>query len=233
MLNAIQPRGPGRPKRHTADALTDRVLDAATQCFAQAGYSATMQDIATTAGVGKKAIYALYSAKSALFVAVLERLRSRRSTGGQGLTSATPILAALRSTANQMIMASMHPDALALHKLLLRDGAKFPELTPILMNAVYDEFGVPLAAYLKVQLDEGKLRSVDPQRVAEIFTSLIAAEVNRMVAFQTPVPDPLTMDAFVSASIDIFVHGLAPVVLMRQATGSGIASSLSREEATA
>ncbi|WP_336632674.1 MULTISPECIES: TetR/AcrR family transcriptional regulator [unclassified Microbacterium] len=67
------------PRASAADAARTarRVLDAATELFADRGFAdVSLDDIARTAGVTRGAVYHHFGTKSALFSAVAERLQS-------------------------------------------------------------------------------------------------------------------------------------------------------------
>jgi AcrR family transcriptional regulator len=64
-------RAPGRPLRADAQRNRDKVLRAAREAFAAAGYGVPLDEIAALAGVGPGTVYRHFPTKEALFEAVV------------------------------------------------------------------------------------------------------------------------------------------------------------------
>ena len=74
--NVLEPKAPAR-----AQAQRDRILKAAQQCFVEYGFhSASMANIADTAGMSAGLIYRYFDGKDAIILAIIERqLEEKRS----------------------------------------------------------------------------------------------------------------------------------------------------------
>lgn len=108
----------GRPAAGRGDVET-RLLAAATRLFLTRGYEGTSCDqVALDAGAGKASIYARYANKAALFAAVIDHLLARTDAG-------TPVDAGLAVVGMRVLEDALHPDALALLRLLV---AELPRL---------------------------------------------------------------------------------------------------------
>jgi AcrR family transcriptional regulator len=85
-----------RLKPATQAARRGRILDAAELCFARTGFHrATMQDIATEAGVSLGALYVYFESKEALIAGIAERDRAKFHRELAGLADAPDLVAAL------------------------------------------------------------------------------------------------------------------------------------------
>src|ERR1700733_7337790 len=77
----IPQRKVGRPKRGTEGARTDALINAATHVFLREGYGhASIDKVASEAGVSTRTIYERYKNKADLLVAVITRLVNRDMT---------------------------------------------------------------------------------------------------------------------------------------------------------
>jgi AcrR family transcriptional regulator len=104
----------GRPAAGQGD-VEARLLTAATRLFLARGYEGTScEQVALDAGAGKASIYARYANKAALFTAVIDNLMARTDAG-------TPADADLAAVAMRVVQDALHPDALALLRLLVAE----------------------------------------------------------------------------------------------------------------
>src|SRR5277367_5619405 len=72
----------GRPKRGTESARTEALINAATRVFLREGYGlASIDKVASEAGVSTRTIYERFRNKADLLVAVIGRLVNRMATG--------------------------------------------------------------------------------------------------------------------------------------------------------
>jgi len=89
-------------KPDTQRARRERILDAAEQCFARAGFrGTTMQDICHAAGVSPGALYLYFDSKEALIAGISERNRAEFAERWAKVAEADDFLAALTSLAQQ------------------------------------------------------------------------------------------------------------------------------------
>ena len=120
----------GRPSRAAALRLRERILTAATALFLAEGYgSTTIEAVAASAGVSKRTLYARFKDKSALFAAVLHRIIDQiRPPPEVPLLVGGTLAEILRRLAGMILRAALSPQAIALHRLLYAESARFPEL---------------------------------------------------------------------------------------------------------
>ncbi|MCT2582226.1 TetR/AcrR family transcriptional regulator [Actinophytocola gossypii] len=113
----------GRPTEVERAQRRDEVLDAAVRLFGAGGFQrVSLDDIASEAHVTKRTIYKYFGDRNDIFLAAVERLRQRTLT----LTPDDhPSLIDLAAS----IVHGLHSDeAIALHRLMIAEAHRFPEL---------------------------------------------------------------------------------------------------------
>lgn len=129
----------GRPPKSDIETVIPRILAAATEVFLQAGYDkANMSDVARQAGCSKKTLYIRFPSKLDLFAAVLrfyveERLQAVRIS----VMGDEPLERQLASVVTVIRGYVVSEDTYRLHRLMVQDGRRFPELTGIFDNAAW------------------------------------------------------------------------------------------------
>jgi len=127
----------GRPPRSAALKLRDQILDVATELFLTQGYGlTTIEAVARRAGISKRTFYHRFTDKAVLFGAVVHHIIERmRPAPGVPLLEGATVDDQLRRLAQMMLRAALSPPAIALHRLIIAESARFPELA----RAVHSE----------------------------------------------------------------------------------------------
>jgi TetR/AcrR family transcriptional repressor of mexJK operon len=117
--------------------LSERILDVATDLFLTEGFGATtIEAVAARAGISKRTFYHRFRDKSALFGEVVHRIISRiRPPPEVPLLLGSSLRDILRRLAGLILQAALAPQAIALHRLVTAESARFPAL----VRAIYDE----------------------------------------------------------------------------------------------
>jgi AcrR family transcriptional regulator len=98
-------------KPEVQHARRERILDAAEQCFARAGFHrTTMHDICKGAGISPGALYVYFDSKEALIAGISERDRAEFAERLDGLASAPDFMQALRELGEQYFLADQRKD---------------------------------------------------------------------------------------------------------------------------
>ena len=120
----------GRPSRVDALKLSDRILDVATDLFLHNGYGSTsIESVASRAGISKRTFYHRFDGKAELFAAVVHRIIEQiRPPPNVPLIEGATLREVLRRLAGFILQAALSPQALALHRLVTAEVARFPEL---------------------------------------------------------------------------------------------------------
>lgn len=166
----------------------------ATVRLLEAGFAATsLEAVAAEAGVAKRTLYARFPDKRALALATVRRLVAGWLPGFGELLAEGSLEDRLLAAARRVLAVALSPEALALHRLVVAEGAAFPELVAAvrdggarvgieamarLLAAHRPELGAARAAFLAEQLQH--LVVAGPQaRAGGRGRALDAAEAER------------------------------------------------------
>lgn len=209
IITTDRPRSGGRPTAVASAELAARVLDAAAVLFLRDGFAATsIEAISARAGVSKRTLYARFCDKEAVFLAVAQRLIASWLAGFDAAVEGAPSLdGALLAAGRGMLAVALTPTALALHRLMVAEAGRFPELAEALREAGarsgVERVGRVLRAH---RPDE------DPARLAflaEQFQHLVLAGPQaRAIGLGETLDDP-ALDAWCRDSVALFLGGLA------------------------
>lgn len=148
----------GRPTADERAARDERVLDVATDLFLTHGFAGvTLDRVAADAGVTKRTLYVTVGDKPALLRAVVRRQHTYAELPADDL----------RTTATAIARALLADRAVALHRLVIAEAGRSPELA-----REFHEAG-PLAAQ-----DALVRAGAAPDTAAELFT-LLLGELHR------------------------------------------------------
>ena len=199
----------GRPTAKAAALLESTILDTSTAAFLADGYAATtIEAIARSCGVAKRTIYARWSGKPALFRAVLQRLMAKWLSTAGDWAEADGLEAALLAAAASILKVALTPEAVALHRLLIAETARFPEL-PLMMHQAGASAGtVRIAALLDRAVARGALPKQDTLFAAEQFLHLVVVGPQRRALGLGQPLDEARTDAWCRASVAIFLVGV-------------------------
>ncbi|MFN4090690.1 MAG: TetR/AcrR family transcriptional regulator [Alphaproteobacteria bacterium] len=202
------------------------ILQAAVAVFSKGGYEAAGMDaIAAEAGVAKQTIYNHFGSKDGLFRAIVadlaEELLATLPTGRAVAQAALPAGGAprqvLRALGRQFVALMLRPSSLALHRLVVAEAERFPELARELYWSGPDHAVRSLAGWLAGETAKGTLAVTDPGTAAEQFYGMLMGHMQlRALLCVDPDPCPARREHAVEAAVDAFlqVHGA------RRATGA-------------
>jgi len=208
MTGGAVPRSGGRPTAAAATLLEDVILDHATAAFLRQGYAATsIEAIARQARVAKRTIYARWQNKAALFLAVLRRLVSGWLSSANTWQEADGLEAALNAAAQSILTIGLTPEAIALHRLVIAESGRFPQLKAIMDQAGVQEGVRRIAALLDQAIIAGKLPPIDTAFAAEQFQHLVLAGPQRRALGLGVELDAAERDAWGKAAVRLFLSG--------------------------
>ena len=154
----------------------DLILNTARDLFLAHGFEGTSIDqIAEAAGVSRQTIYNNFDGKEALFRAlagvladhVLEPLLSDDLEVGD-------VESTLTALAERALSLMVLPTTLALHRLVVTEAVKFPEVARQIYEGGAERAARALAAYLGRQAARGTLAVADAELAAEHFFGMLA-----------------------------------------------------------
>jgi TetR/AcrR family transcriptional repressor of mexJK operon len=200
----------GRPSRADALLLRDRILGVATQQFLAEGYgSTTIEAIAARAGVSKRTLYDRFDDKAKLFAAVVHRIIAQiRPPADVPLLAGATLPDVLCRLAGLILNAALSAPALALHRLVNAESARFPELVRAVSSDGSTREGTALIADLLArELPTAKLSALDRAFAAELFLHMVVTlPQRRAMGFGTPM-SPAELDAWANQVVNLFLNG--------------------------
>lgn len=210
--SALAPRRGGRPSREQAGKLEDKILDAAAALFFSEGYGAvSIEKIARQAHISKRTFYARHKDKASVFRAVVNRVIQRLRPPDDAtdrLFEGAHVEEILRRIAPIILRAALSPDTLALHRVVLAEATRFPELALIMHEQSARQEAIRrLADLLRHDAETRKRTLADPAFAAEQFLIMItAAPQRRALGLGAPLKAN-ELDAWANAAVDLFLKG--------------------------
>ncbi len=202
-------RSGGRPTAQAAALLETTILNHATAAFLADGYAATtIEAIARACGVAKRTIYTRWRGKPALFRAVLDRLMAKWLSVTGDWARAGSLEAALHEAAAQVLSVALTGEAIALHRLLIAESARFPELPLMLREARANEGTSRIAALLDRAIAAGEMPPRDTAMAAEQFLHLLLAGPQRRALGLGQRLDEQQLQAWRDAAVALFLSGV-------------------------
>lgn len=158
----------GRPTPDERRARETEILTAALGVFLRSGYGAsTVDELAAAAQVTKRTLYAYYGDKAGLFAAMVRHLAAAVSLDATSDDDTLETLAA-------RIVSRVHSDELVgLHRLVIAESMRFPELAQILHSSGDARHIARLAGHLRAE------RGPASEPLAEPLFSLLLGERHR------------------------------------------------------
>jgi hypothetical protein len=114
----------------------------------------------------------------------------------------------LEQLAEAILHAAMSPAALALHRLILAEAFRFPELAAIMSASTARKEAIErISRLLEHEMQQRRIHLQDTQFAAEQFLYLlIAAPQRRALGMDTPLTPP-ELISWAKNSVALFLHG--------------------------
>jgi TetR/AcrR family transcriptional repressor of mexJK operon len=200
----------GRPSRDAVLALNERILDVATELFLAQGYGlTTIEALARRAGISKRTFYHRFADKAVLFGAVVHRIveRIRPAPDVPLLEGATPH-EVLKRLARLIMHAALSPPAIALHRLIVGESARFPELARAMNAEGASREAIELiSGLLAGAIDNPEFTAPARQFAALQFLQLVVVvPQRRALGFDRPMSEA-ELEAWADSSVRLFLNG--------------------------
>ena len=205
-----QVRRGGRPSREASEQLGELILDAATELFLTHGFGATsIEAVAQRVRISKRTFYHRFPDKPALFAAVVHRIIKRlRPAAGIPLIEGADLRMVLERLATFILRAAVSPQAMALHRLIVAESARFPELTEVLAREGGTEEAITLIiGILEREMKAGRLKLDDPVFAAQQFLQMvIVLPQRRGMGLDAPMSEQ-ELTGWPRRVVDLFLNG--------------------------
>lgn len=200
---------PGKREARKQDR-REAILAVAKHAFLEHGYSgASMSAIAAELGGSKATLWSYFPSKEELFGAVLDEATSdyRRELADL-LQPGEDVRATVHEFCRSFIGKITSTEALRLHRLVVAEVTRFPEVGDIFYRRAPQPTLAMLAAFCASMMAAAALRRDDPHRAARVLVGLCMSGVHqRMLWGQDTTTEEREQDAVFAT--DIFMRAFA------------------------
>ena len=200
----------GRPSRVDALRLSDRILEVATELFLREGYGSTsIESVARLAGISKRTFYHRFEGKAELFAAVVHRIIGGiRPPPDVPLLEGATLREVLRRLAGFILQAALSPPALALHRLITAEAARFPELARAVLGEGSTAEGTALiGGLLARECDEARLPVAAHGFAAQQFIDMVITLPQRRALGLGAPMTATELDTWADDVVTLFLNG--------------------------
>lgn len=199
-------QSPGRPKDEDK---RKSILKAAAKLFMKHGMAGTtMDDIAEKAGVSKLTVYNHFGRKEDLFDSVI-RSKCEGHTGDhifKGLNGKKPE-EELFTIGMAFIGLVYSPDAIALHRIIMSEGQKNPEMGQLFYAAGPESLFSRFVKYLEKVEKSGVYKFTDKRDAAGRFFCLFKGELHMRVLLGIETePKKSELRKLAKGSVEFFLN---------------------------
>jgi TetR/AcrR family transcriptional regulator, mexJK operon transcriptional repressor len=199
-----------------ARAKRDQIREGAQRVFLERGFAGTSTDaIASEAGVSKQTLYAYYSSKEELLVAVMRYLihedpQHRLPTVDEAsLGTPEEVRQALHSLAQGLVANLMQPDYLALIRVVIAETPRLPQLGPLFRSALPERVLENVSATLERAQHGGVIEVADREAASRMFVgALLTYAIYDGLLVGDRVPRPPTTER-IEAVVDLFMKAIS------------------------
>jgi AcrR family transcriptional regulator len=206
----IASRRGGRPSKADAEQLPHRIVDAAAELFFTLGYGATtIEAVAQRARISKRTFYHRFENKAALFSAVVHRTVERlRPPADVPLLRGANLPEILRGLAKLVLRAALSPPAIELHRLIVAESSRFPDLAAVVARQGASEEAIRLiASVLDREAHAGNLTLDNSTFAAQQFLHMvIALPQRRAMGLGMPMTSA-EVNAWARDVVNLFLNG--------------------------
>ena len=188
------------------DRRRTHILDTAIAVFLEQGYAGTSVDrIVQRAGSSKATVYRHFNSKAELFAAIIQTLVAqmtapiaRRAVDGEGCLSII-----LADFARTYLDVLLEPRSLALYRMVMAEGARFPDLGRVFFDQGPGRVAAQLADYLR---QRGVGSAAAPvELLAREFLSLVRADLHLRALLGVEIADSAARARAVDRAVAVFV----------------------------
>ncbi len=188
-----------------------RLIEAAAEAFFETGYSASMDAIATRAGVAKQTLYNHFARKDVLFAEVIRRDAEHMATaleddGGDLRTRLIRFATAFRA----LVLGAR---CIALYRTLIAESTRFPEMMLPFYESGPAHTLRELAGLIESEIRAGRLRDDGPETgkfAAEMFLGMLSSmeRTRYLLGIENQLPE--NEGARVERIVDCFLRAFVP-----------------------
>jgi len=162
------------------------ILEGARTVFLRDGFgTATMDDVAAAAGVGKQTVYRHFGSKEALFLGLVQSMcASAIAADPPTHPTNRPIENELRALGQLLAKSLIAPDSLALYRAIVAEAGRLPVL-----GALFYQHGPQLARSMAAKILAKHFDEKTAAIRASTFVSLVLGDAHLEMTLGYEVPD--------------------------------------------
>lgn len=189
-----------------SDERRAHLLDTAIAVFLEQGYAgASVDRIVQRAGGSKATLYRYFNSKADLFAAIIQQLVAQMTAPIErpAVADAGGLAATLSAFARTYLDVLLEPHSLALYRMVMAEGARFPDLGRVFLDQGPGRVAAQLADYLH-QRGLGT-RAVPVALLAREFLSLVRADLHLRALLGAGGADAIQRNEAVDRAVAVFV----------------------------
>lgn len=200
------------PATRRGEIRREALLEAARQVFLEHGYAAaSIEDVVSRVGGSKASLYRYFGNKEGLFG---EMIAEQCRQFVQSLAFPQEVEGDLEATLIELGRRAMrmflNPERLALHRAMIGEAARFPELARRFYESGPRRGQVALSEFFRSQHAAGQLHCPDAELAAIHFFDLVRSyPISRALLGMSPLPAGRDLDGFIRDAVRTFLHGCA------------------------
>jgi len=174
------------------------------------GYGATtIEAVAGRAGISKRTFYHRFTDKAALFAAVVHQIIEQlRPPPGVALVEGATLHDILRRLAGLILRAALAPRALALHRLITAESARFPNLVrAVNAESATQEAKALIGDLLAREILDSHFTVEARAFAAEQFLVMVVAQPQRRAMGLSAPLSPIELEAWTDNVVNLFLNG--------------------------
>ena len=187
----------------------EAILEAAVRNFLTRGYGRTsMEQVAKSAGVGRRTVFNQFESKKALFDATLARLWKQNPIEDivSHIDKTRPPEEGLTQIGTSIANFWVPEESIAFLRMMIAESNQFPELVQTFTNAGRDPARRAIASYLQELTGTGQLHVSDPVYATSQFVDLIIGPITWFRILGAPeVPTEERRRQIVSETVRMFL----------------------------
>jgi TetR/AcrR family transcriptional repressor of mexJK operon len=190
------------------DARRQAILDIARDVFMKDGFAAaSMSSIAALLGGSKATLYNYFSSKEELFIAMIEDQCERNHPILFDFDPEDGVFVeVLRRLGERFVRLMISDDIVAMHRLVIAEASRFPELGRTLYEAGPKRGHARLSAFLREAMPRNGLHADDVERAAAQLMDLCLADLYRQRLWNVRgVASPAEIGASVDYALATFL----------------------------
>lgn len=156
-----------------------KLTDSATELFLEHGYEATSMDmLIQKVGGSRRNIYERFGGKEGLFSAVIAEECRKLAEPLESLTlEGACVRQTLEKFGAKILSIIKQPRVLELHRLMIAEGKRFPQLSRTIWSAGHHNAKCVLETWIQRQQGQGKLRpTLEASGLAYAFIHMVTGE---------------------------------------------------------